>query len=149
MSQLTGAHLAQLDSRLADYLTWQPEFATLVARLLALGGVRVAPPPLPDPDLALLLEGGQQWDGDVMLQKGEAGQCHLNAAQLYMDDMQRFRIATGYALSADGLWRQHSWIHDSVSGGGRCIIETTELRTCYYGVELTDAEAQSFVRLNA
>ncbi|HEX6817159.1 MAG TPA: hypothetical protein VF120_02205 [Ktedonobacterales bacterium] len=149
MIHLSDTQLAFLDGRLAEHLTLQPEFATLVSRLLAIGGVRVVPPARPDPDLALLLERGQRWDGEVTLQVGEASQCHLNAARLYVSDMRRFRIATGYALSEDGLWRQHSWLHDDVPGEHLHIVETTELRTCYYGVELTEAEARSLVLLNA
>ncbi len=39
-------------------------------------------------------------------------------------------IATGYALDADGLWRQHSWVMDKK---GR-VIETTVRRVAYCGI---------------
>jgi hypothetical protein len=49
------------------------------------------------------------------------------------------KITTGWALSDDGLWRQHSWILR-----GKTVIETTETRVRYFGVTLTDAEAEQF-----
>jgi hypothetical protein len=48
-------------------------------------------------------------------------------------------VATGYALSDDGLWRQHSW------GMRRdAIIETTEARVLYFGFLMQEADANSF-----
>jgi hypothetical protein len=47
------------------------------------------------------------------------------------------RLASGHALSTDGLWRQHSW--GVVAEDGR-IVETTERRVCYYGIVLSNAE---------
>lgn len=40
---------------------------------------------------------------------------------------------TGYALSPDGLWRQHSWAY----GDNLMIYETTVERVMYFGVELS------------
>ena len=55
---------------------------------------------------------------------------------------------TGYALSDDGMWRQHSWcicdageeyIEDSI------IIETTEKRLAYFGFIMDEEESEEFV----
>jgi hypothetical protein len=149
MTTATQAQLAFLDARLADYLKWQPEFAALVDRLLAIAGVRVVPPGVPDPHLEQLLGQGQLWEGLAKLVPGTPGRCHENAARLYQRNPARFRVVTGYALSADGLWRQHSWGYDTASRSRRRIMETTERRLRYYGVLLSAAEAGAFVWCNA
>ena len=149
ITMLTNDQFAFLDARLTEYLKWQPEFVTLVDRLLAIAGIRVVPPGAPDPDLEALLRQGQIWDGLARLVLGEPGRCHVNAASLYQRNSTRFRIVTGYALSADGLWRQHSWVYDISPRRRRRIIETTERRVQYYGVMLSPAEATAFVYCNA
>jgi hypothetical protein len=68
---------------------------------------------------------------------GEPSACHPNAAMMFVRSRRRVRIASGYALSADGLWRQHSWGVDVEDGR---IIETTERRLRYYGIVLNDVE---------
>lgn len=72
------------------------------------------------------------------LQRGEPSQCHFNSALNLT--RQGWKLATGWALSADGLWRVHSWNIDDKGG----VVETTERRTAYAGVVLTDAEALQF-----
>ena len=54
---------------------------------------------------------------------------------------------TGYALSDDGLWRQHSWL---IAKPGRrwTVIETTCRRLLYYGVVLTEEEARHHADCN-
>jgi hypothetical protein len=42
----------------------------------------------------------------------------------------RGELATGYALSGDGLWRQHSLLSLEDSS----ILETTEIRLMYFGM---------------
>jgi hypothetical protein len=56
---------------------------------------------------------------------------------LFVRTKGEVRIATGYTLSADGLWRQHSWGLDA--GDGR-VLETTERRVRYRGYVLNDVE---------
>jgi len=46
---------------------------------------------------------------------------------------------TGWALSNDGIWRQHTWLLK-----GKAIVETTSPREKYYGFVLTDEEANQF-----
>jgi hypothetical protein len=52
-------------------------------------------------------------------------------------------IGTGYSLSDDGLWRQHSW---GLRREG--ILETTVPRVKYFGVLLQHADADSFAMAN-
>lgn len=84
---------------------------------------------------------------------GLPSQCHMNSCFLYkFDEVQVeyeecVKIMTGYALSSDGMWRQHSWciaymgedyIEDSI------IIETTEKRVAYFGFIMNEDECQEF-----
>jgi hypothetical protein len=68
-------------------------------------------------------------------------ECHANAA-FWEQNRGQFPVAivSGYALSEEGLWRQHSWL---IAKPYRrwTVIETTVRRVLYYGVVLTDAEA--------
>jgi hypothetical protein len=64
--------------------------------------------------------------------KMDTSMCHNNCGKLYFHD-QSNRVFTGYALSADGLWRHHSWILSK----NNVIIETTESRLIYLGYDST------------
>src|SRR6266404_1282656 len=74
----------------------------LKSKLLALGGTTVVW--REEPHLSVLVEQGHVFDLESKMTYGAAGQCHANVARLFMleDDI---KIATGYALSDDGLWR--------------------------------------------
>jgi hypothetical protein len=61
-------------------------------------------------------------------------------AAYYLSVRGTANIATGYGLSEDGLWRQHSWLWN-----GKKVLETTVPRTIYFGVMLNDVEAARFV----
>lgn len=149
MAPLTDEERAFLDTRLADHLNAQPEFATLVERLLAIAGMHIVAPRAPEPDIDILLARGQIWAGKSRLIPGYPSRCHENAAYLYMRNAKRFCIVTGYALSNDGLWRQHSWIYDTAPLKRLRTVETTERRERYYGVVLDQAEAATFIDFNA
>jgi len=68
--------------------------------------------------------------------------CHENASRLWREDHEN-RLVTGYALSKDGTWRQHSWCERD----GR-IIETTLQRIRYWGMEMRGEEAARFAFAN-
>ena len=76
---------------------------------------------------------------ELKMIKMEDCRCHDNSLQLYLSG-KVVEIRSGYALSADGLWRHHSWCIDS---DGR-IVETTVPRLVYvspnYGKEFVHAE---------
>ena len=99
-----------------------------------------------EPDIHEILTRGQFWYGDkYMFKRGQPIQCHRNSCNLWKAnrDNHEIAIATGYALSKDGMWRQHSWLilrkPRSVN-----VIETTEPRVAYFGFVMTDDEAQEF-----
>ncbi len=75
---------------------------------------------------------------------GDDNGCHANAAMLWTDGMVA-AIGTGYALSDDGLWRQHSW---GVDADG-APVETTAARISYVGITLTAVPALQFAVSNA
>jgi hypothetical protein len=120
-----------------------PRFRELEARLLSIGGDRVAP--LPDKHLGLLLDRGRVFDpkGRKRL-RGELHRCHTNAALLYAKHRALghggYEIVTGYGLYEDGRWRQHSWVWD-----GERVIETNTDPVLYFGVVLNPFEAFIFV----
>jgi len=72
------------------------------------------------------------------------GQCHANSAANFK--MHGYIIMTGFALSEDGVWRQHSWNLEREMGQ---IIETTVPRIAYFGYELSEAEAVEFAEYNS
>src|SRR5215813_5231904 len=69
--------------------------------------------------------------------EGLPSQCHDNVFMLWETDPENYFVITGYGLSKDGIWRPHSWCIDKTT---RKIIETTERRTKYFGVEFSHAE---------
>ena len=82
--------------------------------------------------------------GPITLKEMRSSMCHQNVAAVWKS--RRFGIigvATGYALSEDGLWRQHSWglLRDGV-------LETTEARLNYFGILLQNAGADYFAERN-
>lgn len=143
VSKLDPERKAFFAERLAQFAAEQPGLRTLRERLLDLGGEEMVP--LPEPDLAKILARARSWSGkDAELRAGRASDCHANASRLWRGDARRHRIVTGYALTDDdGLWRQHTWALD-----GDQLVETTEARSAYYGVILTEKEAQKFAESN-
>ncbi len=130
------------------WLLGNPEYMALLEKLLSLGGDFVDP--RKEPDLKKILERGQEFTmtsptriiyEHVVHHKMASGDCHKNVVELYRSSLfPKASIATGWALSSDGLWRQHSWL---VMEEGK-IVETTDLRNKYYGVKLTKDEADFF-----
>ncbi len=69
----------------------------------------------------------------------KASRCHENVAAVWK--ARRFgiiAIATGYALSEDGVWRVHSW--GTLPDG---VVETTEARLKYFGIVLEGTQADN------
>lgn len=65
--------------------------------------------------------------------KGRVSQCHDNSVEYVCKKPEKRKLYTGYALSEDHLWRQHSWVIEN----NDTIVETTEKRLCYFGYEAT------------
>jgi hypothetical protein len=85
----------------------------------------------------LLAEGRVFSNRGLEIVEGEPSGCHDNAFAFWAKKPERYMVVTGYGLSKDGIWRPHSWCVDRKAGK---IIETTERRTKYFGVEFSKAE---------
>jgi hypothetical protein len=89
------------------------------------------------------------FDECVELVSGKLHTCHSNVAHYWDENRERLAIATGYALSKDGLWRQHSWLLQKKVSAEQCrILETTVNREKYFGIILNDGEAEIFSQVN-
>lgn len=115
-------------------------------RLLEFGG-NIACMDLTDAHYDAIMERGQYFYGEgIHHTKGFPSQCHYNACAFWAKHQLCMRIATGYALSKDGCWRQHSWLVEPLKTKYR-IWETTEDRIAYFGVILTQEECEEFCEL--
>jgi hypothetical protein len=122
----------------------EPRWVQLGKKLMALGGARIVLCWESKIDMSRLLTRGQAFQGDVVFRRGRTSQCHSNVARQWKKlHKSGFQIVVGWALSDDGLWRQHTWglMNDSV-------IETTEYREIYYGYTLNDDESEGFYNDN-
>lgn len=115
-----------------------PALEPLKAKLLALGGHAVILPAIEE-DLAKILKRGKLTTGKSLMRRGDASRCHANVANLWESNGGRLKICTGYALSYDGAWRQHTW---GLWEGK--IVETTQKRIAYFGFRLFREEAREF-----
>jgi hypothetical protein len=121
----------------------QPALRKLFEVLLGFGGDFVVAPQFPDLDLEELIASGIVLGGPMLLKKGQASRCHENAAQLWKTRKHGMvGVGTGYALSADGLWRQHSW---GILREG--VLETTQERIKYFGLVLLGSRADTFAKV--
>lgn len=132
-------------------LALYPRYSDLRSKLLDIGGIEVVLPLYHELSGAQrsrqryetqrILEAGQTRFGSVAtLVAMVESNCHVNTANLFTQG--RGSIASGFALSDDGLWREHSWLLD---GQGR-IVETTVLRLLYHGYALSGKEQGWFVK---
>jgi hypothetical protein len=86
----------------------------------------------------VLREGSLFSGKDAITMRGGNNACHDNV-QMLLDAGAIPRGWTGWALTNDGLWRFHSW---GTRRTGR-VIETTEERIKYYGVEIESARPET------
>ena len=119
----------------------------LKARLLDFAGEAVCLPGYEE-DLENILEYGQFWLGyNAERIPGEPCQCHENSALLWRENKEITNICTGYALSEDGMWRQHSWLIHRKPRSNK-IVETTMQRVLYYGFAMTPEMCEEFADAN-
>lgn len=141
----TAGQVASMDKRMAALALKDPRYADLFDILLSAGGEYVAA--WEEPDLEEILERGYLRSGrGARKAPGRPISCHENAAYLWHDNPEWAVIVTGWALSKDGVWRQHSWVKNAIDGH---LYETTEPRVLYYGVDLDERESQRFYEGNA
>ena len=120
-----------------------PRMFELRSKLLSFGGNEVCLRPF-DSDLNDILSRGQLWYSDrTVMRKGLDSACHSNSANYWHEYKNTTVICTGYALSEDGMWRQHTWLVQ-LGEKENVICETTEARVLYYGFALTEEESMNF-----
>lgn len=113
----------------------------LINLLLQFGGEEVCMP-AKEPDLYKILARGQLWYGNrIDFVEGLPCECHRNVSYLWVENKAFLLIATGYALSDDGMWRQHSWAINPIT---KKVIETTKDRLLYFGYVLDLEESERF-----
>lgn len=99
-------------------------------------------------DLNDILAYGQFWFGkNAKMMKGYMSKCHANSAALWQNNKEKTRICTGYALSDDGMWRQHSWVLQFKERSNQ-IIETTTKRIGYFGFCMNTERCERFANEN-
>lgn len=129
--QLPARQQRSLSARLDAAFKKQPKLLDLRALLLQIGGLElVAPLSVTDRNVPLLLIQGLIMKGEVTLLEMRKSDCQADVFKVLPNRRVGMICAcTGYALSDDGLWYQHSW--GLVEHG---ILETTERRKVYFGL---------------
>jgi hypothetical protein len=128
----------------AEAFRRDPSYRELEKRLFGIGGDRVAF--RPEPDLATLLAHGNAYRPDRRVFESMSNSCHENASELWVRDYPDTDIVTGWALSDDGSWRQHTW---GFRPEGDTWVETTDPRISGYGIALVGQEALQFAIENS
>ena len=141
---MTAQQKCFLNHRFHEAAEQQPEMKILRRILLRIGGLQLVVPLGHDSNLSTLIEAGFTMSKPSARKPMRPGACHTNISLLWMRrGRDLIGIGTGYALSADGLWRQHSW---GVRRQG--ILETTAPRERYFGILLQARDADSFAEAN-
>ena len=121
-------------------------YKQLSSVLLKFGGRDVIFPTYEE-DCHNIYKYGQLWYGDkVELVRMALNQCHRNSCDLWYSNKDDFdiKIATGYALTKEGYWIQHSWLVKKRPRSVR-VIETTVKMLAYFGYVMTDEQCMEFV----
>jgi len=97
-----------------------PALADLRALLLSMGGELVVDWNLgetAEPVTSAIMTLGMLWPTiGRKTMPGDRNNCHESAKKHEQRYPRRYRAITGFALSTDGLWRQHSWTFDFKDG---------------------------------
>lgn len=135
-------------TELGDHSYLHDKDSPFATGILAFGGTGAITKRIAPEELRRLVDTGQLWSGkDCRMAQGRQSNCHGNSALYWAANMDRVVLASGLALSEDGLWRSHSWC--IVPGETPIVVETTTPRLLYFG-EVLDAEtAQVFCHDNA
>ena len=140
LSRLRDAYEARLASLDVTHHGYRAAFAEFSQVLLANGGDLVVPPGATDIMIGPVGEmGSLQSVGDLEVRPMEANNCHVNAATLWRGG-EVPSVSTGYAMSEDRLWREHSW---GLTADG-AIVETNAPRVLYFGFVFEGGDAAWF-----
>jgi hypothetical protein len=107
----------------------QEKLLNLRSILLSFGGEDLVILDEGESEIDEILASSQVFETTYKRVRGTMCHCHENVIVQKEKYPHKYRIATGYALSSDGLWRQHSWLVDKKNR----TYETTMPRLLYYG----------------
>jgi hypothetical protein len=114
-------------------------FRPIYDKLLSFGGDDVSIPVASEKEIGLLQSDKCRFfSGESVSVRGDPNMCHRNVAVLWKSNPDMV-IYSGYALSDDGVWRQHSWGFDDGT-----VIETCVKRKKYFGYPLNKSESKEF-----
>lgn len=142
----TWREIANKNGWTLDYPLQDPVLENLKNKLLGLGGWAVCLHL--ETDAAKILSRGRRFAGKAHMKRGTPSQCHSNSAALWDANRGQTVLCTGYALSKDGMWRQHSWCAIKTPRSYK-VVETTMPRVLYYGFVLSDNESEYFLYNNS
>ncbi len=135
-----AGHMALTLEERGRLLRQDDAWREMEARLLSVGGDRLAY--LPDHHAAELVKRGEVYAPKRrQLVRGQPNGCHGNAAALWLGRRPKVSLVTGWALSEDGCWRQHTWCWKKQ---GQVWIESTIHREIGFGIELDGMEGLKF-----
>jgi hypothetical protein len=134
----------QRESYAEECRVWAHEnremIASLKAKLFAIGGNKISPQPCPF--VSDIASHGVLVELPVKFRQMDGNRCHHNVARLWEQRKKHGRlkaIATGYALSEDGMWRSHTW-----GLAATHILETAVVRLQYFGIPMDAEDADAF-----
>lgn len=139
LARLRALREARLGERETSSPGYTHRWCELEGRLLDQGGALGLPPAGGEEWLDELLARGVAFEQAGEVLEGEPSQSQRNVAGLWRSGVSD-AIVTGYALGEDGVWRQHCW-GQRVDGR---VIETTNEKRAYFGVRLTERDADRF-----
>lgn len=130
----------------AEVLSHSPALRELRDRLVSILGKWVVLP-AQEEDLKKILRRGELMvggphGGKPLMRRGAKCQCHSNSAGCWDANRDMLELCTGYGLSADCCWRQHSWCWYA---GKKRVVETTTPRIAYYGFRMSLDESEEFL----
>lgn len=124
-----GERLEAHEAEHPGYIELWNEFS---AMLLSHGGNLVVVTPWPEILLPALVEKGQLFEPkEVVFDIGAPSRCYDNSEAVALK--LGIHIGWGFALSEDGLWRNHGWAFDPDTG---ILTETTCERLMYHGISV-------------
>ena len=131
--ELAPGRLAMFDGRVREHDAARPgyaaQWAQLSGMLLSAAGIAVVPMPWADDQLdQLVARGDLVRPARVEDLPIADNQCHSSVAAVIRQHPAGVTAGTGYALSADELWRSHSWLMSSVRSPDTSISATIPLR---------------------
>jgi hypothetical protein len=112
----------------------QTKILELRTLLLSFGGSDMVILEEGEPEADEIMTKGKLYGATYRKVRGVPCHCHENVVTQKAKHPEKYRIVTGYALSNDYLWTQHSWLVDKKDR----TYETTVPRFAYFGYLVED-----------